>query len=193
MDIVDPACAVLSNFEVLQLVTESFEQLKGGAAKGDAEPSVENLNTITYELKRYLSHTPAVVQSEPVVIEFLKTLKKYPLSRFERLQLLNFRPGSEVLFLRLVEEGEERFSADVIAEILELIERLLPPPPVADGESEAVEASLAEEPEHTGDGDAEGEGDNAMEEDEDYPDADHPTDEFVNEKDAVDSEGEADD
>lgn len=90
-----------------------------------------------------------MVQSEPVVIEFLKTLKKsvaagcvtvgarkftnpcvprYPLSRFERLQLLNFRPGSEVLFLRLVEEGEERFSADVIAEILELIERLLPPP-----------------------------------------------------------------
>eukprot|EP00035_Acanthoeca_spectabilis_P006166 m.121359 g.121359 ORF g.121359 m.121359 type:complete len:63 (+) comp13381_c0_seq2:4043-4231(+) len=27
MDIVDPACAVLSNFEVLQLVTESFEQV----------------------------------------------------------------------------------------------------------------------------------------------------------------------
>jgi hypothetical protein len=108
---------------------------------------------------RYLNQTPAAVQSEPVVIEFLKSLQKcvchldgtacsvgsrwlaqcprsrcatclatarYPLTRFERLQLLNFRPGSEVLFLRLVEEGEERFSTEVIAEILELIERILP-------------------------------------------------------------------
>eukprot|EP00037_Helgoeca_nana_P029970 m.365567 g.365567 ORF g.365567 m.365567 type:complete len:190 (-) comp28087_c0_seq6:3977-4546(-) len=187
MDIIDPASALLSNFEVLQLVTESFDQLKNGATKADTEPSVENLNTITYELKKYLNQTPAAVQSEPVVIEFLKSLQKYPLTRFERLQLLNFRPGSEVLFLRLVEEGEERFSTEVIAEILELIERILPARVTEEGEAEAVEE---EEDDETQMEETENNGDDAdaMEED-DVLDEDLPNEGFVNEKDAVDSEG----
>jgi hypothetical protein len=119
-------------------------QLKSGAAKTDAEPSVENLNTITYELRRYLYDTPAGTQTAPVVVKFLNALNKYSLSRFEKLQLLNFRPCSEVLFLRLVEGGEERFSSEKIAEILDLVETTLPPPAeVGEDGAHAVAAASA--------------------------------------------------
>eukprot|EP00038_Savillea_parva_P011508 m.197994 g.197994 ORF g.197994 m.197994 type:complete len:191 (+) comp20299_c0_seq1:347-919(+) len=189
MDIVDPASALLSNFEVLQLVSEASEQLKGAATtRVDTESSSENLNTITYELKKYLSQTPAATQSEAVVIEFLKAIQKYPLTRFEKLQLLNFRPGSEVLFLRLVEEGEERFAPDVISEILELIERILPQPPVGsdDVDTDAMDTMSNGMAHATSDTNG-----HRLRED-DAGSHDGEDDELVNEKDAVDSEGEDD-
>mmetsp|Transcript_1065 Transcript_1065/g.3078 ORF Transcript_1065/g.3078 Transcript_1065/m.3078 type:complete len:192 (-) Transcript_1065:362-937(-) len=190
MDIVDPAAALLSNFEVLQLVTESSEQLKGREVGTDTEASVENLNTVTYELKKYLGQTPAQAQSEQVVIDFLQALEKYPLTRFEKLQLLNFRPGSEVLFLRLVEEGEDRFSAETIEEILALIDSTLPAQPTEEAEAgEAPVEAIEADDGAMAVGAAEAE--DYMEE-EDAPAADIPEDELVNERDAVDSAGEDD-
>lgn len=60
----------------------------------------------------------------------LSFLKKYDLTRIEKLQILNLLPRNPVEFYALVEECEERFTNDQIDVILNMIDTVVPLPPV---------------------------------------------------------------
>lgn len=51
-----------------------------------------------------------------------------PLSRIEKLQLVNLRPTTAIEIIKVVEECEERYSEDVRERMLEAIQTHLPEP-----------------------------------------------------------------
>lgn len=198
MEVLNPNVALLSNHEVFKLVNEVCEQMKVSTGndkkKNRHHQGVGDIDTISYELKQYMADKPGGMQSDGVVVEFLDAIKKFNLTKAEKLQLLNLRPTSESVFLRLVEEGEERFETEEIEEIMELIVKILPAPPQEDGMDE--EGTFDEQ-----DGDEDYEEGHGVVDDlqesvskDDYENENAPPeDELVAENDQVESDGEKDD
>uniref|UniRef100_A0ABB0MV70 DNA-directed RNA polymerase III subunit RPC9 n=1 Tax=Homo sapiens TaxID=9606 RepID=A0ABB0MV70_HUMAN len=95
MEVKDANSALLSNYEVFQLLTDLKEQRKE-SGKNKHSSGQQNLNTITYETLKYISKTPCRHQSPEIVREFLTALKSHKLTKAEKLQLLNHRPVTAV-------------------------------------------------------------------------------------------------
>uniref|UniRef100_A0A8C9MWN5 DNA-directed RNA polymerase III subunit RPC9 n=1 Tax=Serinus canaria TaxID=9135 RepID=A0A8C9MWN5_SERCA len=91
----DSNAALLSNFEVYQLLTDLKQQRKE-SGKTKQSSGQQNLNTIMYETLKYISKTPCRYQSPETVREFLIAMKDHKLTKAEKLQLLNHRPVSAV-------------------------------------------------------------------------------------------------
>ncbi|XP_059270751.1 DNA-directed RNA polymerase III subunit RPC9 isoform X2 [Mustela nigripes] len=91
----DANSALLSNYEVFQLLTDLKEQRKE-SGKNKHSSGQQNLNTITYETLKYISKTPCRHQSPEIVREFLTAMKSHKLTKAEKLQLLNHRPMTAV-------------------------------------------------------------------------------------------------
>lgn len=90
----------------------------------------KHLPTVIYESLRYLERTPCAHQSPLVVRDFLRKLEdrreQFPLTKAERLQLLNQRPASAVELQVLIEDNEERFSLEQMDELLQFVLDHLP-------------------------------------------------------------------
>ncbi|XP_030156646.1 DNA-directed RNA polymerase III subunit RPC9 isoform X2 [Lynx canadensis] len=95
MEVKDANSALLSNYEVFQLLTDLKEQRKE-SGKNKHNSGQQNLNTITYETLKYISKTPCRHQSPEIVREFLTAMKSHKLTKAEKLQLLNHRPMTAV-------------------------------------------------------------------------------------------------
>ncbi|XP_029804486.1 DNA-directed RNA polymerase III subunit RPC9 isoform X1 [Suricata suricatta] len=95
MEVKDASSALLSNYEVFQLLTDLKEQRKE-SGKNKHSSGQQNLNTITYETLKYISKTPCRHQSPEIVREFLTAMKSHKLTKAEKLQLLNHRPMTAV-------------------------------------------------------------------------------------------------
>jgi len=123
--------AMLCDQEVLALLKEQEEQRKKGGghvvAGGAVLTQPQNLLTIEFEVRNYLNQMPAGVQTTPQVTAALTALKKHPLTKAERLQMINLRPTSAVEMHLVVEECEERFTEEQLDNIIQTIERTLPP------------------------------------------------------------------
>ncbi|KAM7139666.1 DNA-directed RNA polymerase III subunit RPC9 isoform 2-T2 [Macrochelys suwanniensis] len=91
----DANAALLSNFEVFQLLTDLKQQRKD-SGKHKQSSGQQNLNTIMYETLKYISKTPCRFQSPEIVRDFLIAMKGHKLTKAEKLQLLNHRPMSAV-------------------------------------------------------------------------------------------------
>ncbi|CAO3653078.1 unnamed protein product [Mucor hiemalis] len=148
--------ALISNYEVLQLLEESQEAQK---QVQKVDPSVEypeHLRTIQFELTEYLKETPCSTQSPEQLANFLELMSRYELTRAEKLQILNLRPKSTVEIYLIIEECEERFSEEDLEEMLNNIITSLP-----------RDDDYEEEEEEEGEGEGEGEVDeDAMDEEE---------------------------
>ncbi|XP_059011243.1 DNA-directed RNA polymerase III subunit RPC9 isoform X1 [Mustela lutreola] len=75
----DANSALLSNYEVFQLLTDLKEQRKE-SGKNKHSSGQQNLNTITYETLKYISKTPCRHQSPEIVREFLTAMKSHKLT-----------------------------------------------------------------------------------------------------------------
>ncbi|XP_072834446.2 DNA-directed RNA polymerase III subunit RPC9 isoform X4 [Pogona vitticeps] len=76
----DGNAALLSNYEVYQLLTDLKQQWREtGRSKQTA--GQQNLNTIMYETLKYLSKTPCRFQDPEVVQDFLVALKSHKLTK----------------------------------------------------------------------------------------------------------------
>ncbi|XP_041606286.1 DNA-directed RNA polymerase III subunit RPC9 isoform X2 [Vulpes lagopus] len=95
MEVKDANSALLSNYEVFQLLTDLKEQRKE-SGKNKHSSGQQNLNTITYETLKYISKTPCRHQTPEIVREFLTAMKSHKLTKAEKLQLLNHRPMTAV-------------------------------------------------------------------------------------------------
>nr|XP_025961364.1 DNA-directed RNA polymerase III subunit RPC9 isoform X1 [Dromaius novaehollandiae] len=80
MEVKDANAALLSNFEVYQLLTDLKQQRKE-SGKNKQSSGQQNLNTIMYETLKYISKTPCRYQSPETVRDFLITMKGHKLTK----------------------------------------------------------------------------------------------------------------
>lgn len=95
MEVINEKAAMLSNYEVFQLLQETVNQSKGDKSK-KRQKHLVNLSTICYEAQKHLEKTPCKSQSPEIIEEFLKAIQPFNLTRAEKLQLLNLRPTTPV-------------------------------------------------------------------------------------------------
>ncbi|XP_025961366.1 DNA-directed RNA polymerase III subunit RPC9 isoform X3 [Dromaius novaehollandiae] len=87
MEVKDANAALLSNFEVYQLLTDLKQQRKE-SGKNKQSSGQQNLNTIMYETLKYISKTPCRYQSPETVRDFLITMKGHKLTNCTHFCLL---------------------------------------------------------------------------------------------------------
>ncbi|XP_074830722.1 DNA-directed RNA polymerase III subunit RPC9 isoform X2 [Natator depressus] len=150
MEVKDANAALLSNFEVFQLLTDLKQQRKD-SGKHKQSSGQQNLNTIMYETLKYISKTPCRFQSPEIVRDFLIAMKGHKLTKAEKLQLLNHRPMTAVeiqlvvLDLQMVEESEERLTEEQIESLLQTLSSILPGNPEEELQRQATMAAEEEE------------------------------------------------
>jgi len=140
---VNPGAALLSNYEVLQLLTEleadhiartriaqRLKKEEEDAAAATGHPVSENLRTIEVEAIQYLSadYQPTRVQTAPGIQRLTKDLAPYGLTKGEKLQIVNLTPVEPVELYVIVEELEDRLG-NCMDEVLGVVRSSLTAPP----------------------------------------------------------------
>lgn len=119
--------AFLTNHEVLQHICEEQLQEKHNIDNTNSKQSInENLRTIQFQLRKYLEELPAKKQSIKQICDLTEELKKYPLTKAEKLMIINARPDTLVELYTLIEECEDRFNLEQLQQILDRIHDQMP-------------------------------------------------------------------
>ncbi|KAG2131787.1 HRDC-like protein [Suillus clintonianus] len=127
MEVVNARSALLSNFEVLNLLREldaehiartktairvKKEEEAAGKNSHDTqtEEISENLRTVELEAIQYLSadYQPTLHQSDTSITQLVRGLQPFGLSKSEKLQIVNLAPTEPVELYVIVEELEDR-------------------------------------------------------------------------------------
>ncbi|KAG2102277.1 HRDC-like protein [Suillus discolor] len=127
MEVVNARSALLSNFEVLNLLREldaehiartktairvKKEEEAAGKNSHDThtEEISENLRTVELEAIQYLSadYQPSLHQSDASITQLTGSLQPFGLSKAEKLQIVNLAPTEPVELYVIVEELEDR-------------------------------------------------------------------------------------
>lgn len=119
MEVKNDNSAMLSNYEVLELLTDIQ------AGRGQIKPTKhqKNLATITYETVKYLESTPCKIQTPDLIENLMKELQPFNLTKAEKLQVLNQCPKSAVEIQLIVEESEERLTEEQIFELIDIVSK----------------------------------------------------------------------
>lgn len=113
MELSEAGSELFSNREVLTI-------LKNYAIKKQT-----NLATILYETTSYLESGPSSTYSPQQLADFLIDLKKYDLTRIEKVQLANLKPQNETELHLIIDNIEDKLTDEQRAELLKSIETFL--------------------------------------------------------------------
>lgn len=127
MEVTSPNVALLSNYEVYNVIREVQSKPRDKDMKKRLEGPLQNMRTISYETVKYIDkQTTCALQNQEVIEAFLREVAPFNLTKAEKLQCLNLRPTTEVEIQLIVEESEERFTEDQVEQLLDLIRRIIP-------------------------------------------------------------------
>ncbi|KAG8730595.1 hypothetical protein FRC12_020178 [Ceratobasidium sp. 428] len=155
--VVDKSSALLSNYEVLALLSElEADQLAKArshlAAKKEEENAQlngttvspvagnpthdevpQNLRTVEVELIAHLKDQYPLMQrqNDTAIRDLTRALGKFSLTKSEKLQIVNLAPRQLVELYVIIENLEERFSDNDLDEILQLVEQSFLIDPIA--------------------------------------------------------------
>ncbi|XP_053681852.1 DNA-directed RNA polymerase III subunit RPC9 [Sabethes cyaneus] len=116
MEIVNPNAAVLTNFEVMN----TLKNMKSSKKKH----GLRNLATITYETVQYLEDTACRDQSSDSIVNFLKAMKQFNLTKNECLMMINDPPSSALHIQIMIEDSDERLTDEQVNRIIEFGSKL---------------------------------------------------------------------
>ncbi|XP_047021403.1 DNA-directed RNA polymerase III subunit RPC9-like isoform X2 [Helicoverpa zea] len=102
-----------------------LQQLKDSTQKKHKREG--SLATVTYETVHYLQDTDCKKQTAQSIQSFLEAMKKFKLTKTEKLMMVNTPPRTELEIQLIVQESEERLSEDEVRQIIELVNEFLPP------------------------------------------------------------------
>ncbi|KAJ1941406.1 hypothetical protein DL89DRAFT_265327 [Linderina pennispora] len=156
--------ALLSNYEMLLVLQEEDARHKDLKAKERGQMRYpENVTTLKFEALQYLSNTSCTSQDGMQLSGLRQRLAEYELTKAEILQIANLRPRVPVELYLIIEECGDRFQAEDLDAMLEIIASELP----REEEEAAVngDAEMAEQEEEE-EGEEDVEDEEMMEEDE---------------------------
>lgn len=128
MEILEVSSILLSNKEVLlHLQGQKEDRKKISMAIGRDIKVAENVYTVEFETVSYFENECDGLGKLTIEgLEYLMThLSTIPLTKGERLQIINLLPTTEVELYLIVEECEERLGDGVVTGILEKINEIL--------------------------------------------------------------------
>ncbi|RUP45639.1 HRDC-like protein [Jimgerdemannia flammicorona] len=125
MEVLQPRAAMLSNYEVLNLLREQADEQKQYLAINPTMHFPENLATVQFEVTGYLEKGPCSTQTPEQIEAFLTALDHWKLTKAEKLQILNLRTKSMVELHLIIEECEERFTEEQLEELLQIVQQTL--------------------------------------------------------------------
>lgn len=138
MEVLNKNVALLSNYEVYNLLKQTKENLtlklikkkKIDANTNNLDAHLDkHLPTIVYESLKYLEKSPSAQQSAPMISEFMSQLderkNEFKLTKIEKLQLLNLRPANAVELQAIIDDSEERFTIEQMDSLLDFVQRSL--------------------------------------------------------------------
>ncbi|CAH2073273.1 unnamed protein product, partial [Iphiclides podalirius] len=120
METINAHAAFLSNFEVMQILQE----LKDSTQKKYKREG--SLATVTYETVHYLQDTECKNQSKESIQKFLEAMKKFKLTKMEKLMMVNTPPRTELEIQLIVQESEERLSEEAVRNIIDIVNEIFP-------------------------------------------------------------------
>ncbi|PTB70021.1 hypothetical protein BBK36DRAFT_46860 [Trichoderma citrinoviride] len=145
MKVLEAQAAVLTNYEVLQHLTQQKERYKQRKRRGPP-----NLETVVRELIQYLESHPNPLSQKPStytpdsIPRLLERLSPYELSKGEVVMILNLRPASVAALNTVIEEMAERFSDEQQEEMVAIISDVLGQFDAAQGNSNDDTGDAAE-------------------------------------------------
>ncbi|XP_049867607.1 DNA-directed RNA polymerase III subunit RPC9-like [Pectinophora gossypiella] len=120
METIKANAAFLCNYEVMQILQE----LKDNTQKKHKREG--SLATVTYETVHYLQDTECKNQSAQAIQNFLEAMKKFKLTKTEKLMMVNTPPRTELEIQLVVQESEERLTEEEVKNIIEIVNEHLP-------------------------------------------------------------------
>ncbi|KAL7918739.1 RNA polymerase Rpb4 domain-containing protein [Trichoderma austrokoningii] len=126
MKVIEAQNAVLTNYEVLQHLTQQKNLYKLRKRRGPP-----NLETVVRELIQYLQSHPNPLSQKPstytsnCISQLLERLSPYELSKGEVVMILNLRPASVAALNTVIEEMAERFSDEQQEDMVNIILEVL--------------------------------------------------------------------
>ncbi|KAF7816467.1 DNA-directed RNA polymerase III subunit RPC9 [Senna tora] len=124
----------LTNFEVLDF-------FRGKGASKDPTRVLAKVAQSEYKVYDYLVGTPASEQTRENINSFLGNCKKHDLAKAEVLNILNLRPAAAVEIFPIIEQIEDRFPDEEIEEMVEVVKKTLPAPPVKPNPDEVTDGN----------------------------------------------------
>ncbi|KAJ3173489.1 hypothetical protein HDU88_002575 [Geranomyces variabilis] len=146
MEVVELRAAHLSNAEVLSFLSDlqADRAANPPVVNPGAPPDVNlrDLYAIEDEVVTHLRTTPCAEQNEECIKAFMAALRKYDLTKGEKLMLLNLRPKSVAELNPMVEDLDSRMKEEAQLALVQLVTEMLPytPPEGEEGGEEQAEA-----------------------------------------------------
>ncbi|XP_031768458.2 DNA-directed RNA polymerase III subunit RPC9-like isoform X2 [Galleria mellonella] len=101
-----------------------LQQLKDNTQKKHKRES--SLATVTYETIHYLQDSDCKNQSAQSIHKFLEAMKRFKLTKTEKLMMVNTPPRTELEIQLIVQESEERLTDEEVQSIIAIANEYLP-------------------------------------------------------------------
>ncbi|KAI8325932.1 hypothetical protein GQ54DRAFT_249163, partial [Martensiomyces pterosporus] len=126
MEVLSRQEALLTNYEVLQVLKEEDERHKKLKSSADHKYP-ENVTTLKFEALQYLNATPCAAQSAEQIAALKGELTvDWELTKAEALQIINLRPTVPAVLDTIIEEREERLEVEDLMQLAEVVVAALP-------------------------------------------------------------------